>query len=271
MSLTCEQVRDLAAGFVLDALEPDEAEAMRTHLAECAEPHLEVYELGAVVPHLADVLEPIEPPAGLRRRIMAAASAEASQRAVRAAPGAAVTEPWSMDPAAAQVGSAHGRPLWSPAWLVAGLAFAMVVALGTFGLFQQSELAAAREYERAVATVLDVAQQPGSQLAILSSDQPMGAQGLAAVGADGQLAIAVRALPATAGDEVYEAWVIAGDAAPVAVGGFRVGREATGWLVTSHDVPGRELALAITLEAAPGATAPSGPIVLSGQAGGPPS
>lgn len=271
MKLTCEQVRELAAGYVLDALEPAEAEAVRTHLAECPEAHPEMYELGAVVPHLADLLEPVEPPAELRQRIMAAASAEVAQRSAPAAPTAAAMTPWSMEPATAPVRAAQGGPRFSPAWLVAGLALVMVVALGAFGVSQQAELAAARDYERAVAAVLDVAQQPGGQVAILSSDQPTGGQGLAAVGADGQLAIAVRDMPATAGDEVYETWVIAGDEPPVPVGGFRVGQNATGGLVTNHQPRDAGVVVAVTLEAAPGATEPGGPIVLSGPTSAPPS
>ncbi|HSS36485.1 MAG TPA: zf-HC2 domain-containing protein, partial [Patescibacteria group bacterium] len=61
--LTCDEARDLAAGFVLGALAPDEMVAVREHLATCAEAHPEFEELGGVVPYLADSLEPVEPPA----------------------------------------------------------------------------------------------------------------------------------------------------------------------------------------------------------------
>ena len=43
--LGCDEVRDLAASFVLDALEPDEADALRDHLAWCPQAHEEMIEL----------------------------------------------------------------------------------------------------------------------------------------------------------------------------------------------------------------------------------
>ncbi|HEX5589656.1 MAG TPA: zf-HC2 domain-containing protein, partial [Candidatus Limnocylindrales bacterium] len=62
MTMSCDDVRDLAAGFVLGALTPDEAAAVRAHLATCPEAHEEIAELGGVVPYLAESLEPVEPP-----------------------------------------------------------------------------------------------------------------------------------------------------------------------------------------------------------------
>ena len=55
-ALSCEEVRDLAAGFVLDALEPDEMDAVRAHLAECADPHPEIAELASGIPALWETI-----------------------------------------------------------------------------------------------------------------------------------------------------------------------------------------------------------------------
>ena len=44
--LTCDEVRDLAPLFVLDALDPVEMAAVREHLATCTEAHEELVELG---------------------------------------------------------------------------------------------------------------------------------------------------------------------------------------------------------------------------------
>ena len=76
MTMTCDDARDLAPGFVLGALSPDEASAVRAHLATCEQEHAEFAELGGVVPYLADSVDPVEPPAGLRSRLLAAAAAE---------------------------------------------------------------------------------------------------------------------------------------------------------------------------------------------------
>ena len=72
--LTHEEAVELAAPFVLNALEPDEEEAVREHLRACPLPHEEFAELGSVVPALAETVEPVEPPAALKGRILAAAA-----------------------------------------------------------------------------------------------------------------------------------------------------------------------------------------------------
>ena len=90
--MTCEQARDLAAAYVLGALEAGEEAAVRDHLQTCDQPHPEFAELGGVVPVLSASLEPVEPPASLRDRIMAAAAAdlEARRAAEVSAPSAAM-------------------------------------------------------------------------------------------------------------------------------------------------------------------------------------
>src|SRR5204862_7278124 len=73
--MTCEQARDLAAAYVLGALEADEEAAVREHGATCDQPHPEFAELGSAVPLLAETIELVEPPESLRGRLVAAAAA----------------------------------------------------------------------------------------------------------------------------------------------------------------------------------------------------
>jgi anti-sigma factor RsiW len=75
-NLTCDEVRELAAAYVLDALEADEAAAVRSHLAAHPDGHPEIAELGAVIPALAEIVPIVEPPDSLKGRIMAAAAAD---------------------------------------------------------------------------------------------------------------------------------------------------------------------------------------------------
>ncbi len=83
--LTCDDVREMAGAFVLGALEPDEDVAVRAHLAGCNDTHAEIAELASVLPALAQSVPLVEPPAGLKARIMAAAAAEYAAEAARAA------------------------------------------------------------------------------------------------------------------------------------------------------------------------------------------
>ena len=78
--LSCDDVRELAASFVLGALDADEADAVRAHLASCADPHAEMAERGSVLNVLAESVPVVEPPAALKGRILAAAAADLEAR-----------------------------------------------------------------------------------------------------------------------------------------------------------------------------------------------
>src|SRR5258705_9802933 len=86
--MTHEHARDLAASYVLGALERSEEAAVRDHLATCAEPHPEFDAFGGVVPALLELadLELLDPPAPLSPRIMAAAAADLAEHPRAAAP-----------------------------------------------------------------------------------------------------------------------------------------------------------------------------------------
>ena len=79
-TLTCDEVREMAGAFVLGALDPAEAAAVRAHLATCDDAHEEIAELGGVLPALAESVPVVEPPEGLKARIMAAAAADLEER-----------------------------------------------------------------------------------------------------------------------------------------------------------------------------------------------
>ncbi len=72
--MTCEQVRELEAAFVLGALDPGEEAAVRDHIADC-NAHGELASNRAAALVIAYTTEPEEPPHGLRDRILADATA----------------------------------------------------------------------------------------------------------------------------------------------------------------------------------------------------
>jgi anti-sigma factor RsiW len=262
--LACDEVRDLAPAFVLGALEDDEMAAVRAHLATCPEAHAEMAELGGVVPHLAESLEPVEPTAGLKSRIVAAVEADLAARG-----GTAPIAPPIAFPTASERAAQRSRPS-TGTWILRIAAVLAIVALGGWNLLLRGQLDGAQAYQQSVAEVLDVAAQPGSLTAILSADGGTGS-GLAAVSAAGQATLAMQDLAATAGSSVYEAWVIAGDGVPVPLGSFTVGRDGTGTLQASGLPTEAGIVLALTLEPGPGATTPTMPIISRGVAGAPPA
>jgi hypothetical protein len=115
-----------------------------------------------------------------------------------------------------------------------------------------------------VADVIAGASQEGSQTVILTPTESNQASGIAAIRPDGSVVAAMRNLPATAGTEVYEAWVIVGDAAPVPVGDFTVPASGIGTFSTSPTNAPPGAVIAVSREPGPGSTAPVGPIVSTG-------
>jgi hypothetical protein len=283
--LHCAEVADLAPSFVLGALEQGEADAVRRHLAGCPEAHAEMAELGSVVPALFEAVDIVEPPSSLRERIMAAAAAEqAALTGVQAADVAPIpSAPRALDAqraldtqetrglprAAVQPSQGRRTGLFErPVWAVAAIAAAFaLVALGVWNVQLRDEIAGLTAYRNGVVEVLDHATQRGAQLAVLAppEDAP-GPSGLAAVAADGSVALVMRDLSPTSGAQVYEAWLIAGTGAPVPIGDFRVGPDGTATFSTAHASLGSGVTVALTLEPGPGATTPTMPIIAVGQA-----
>jgi hypothetical protein len=287
-TLSCDQVRDLAEGFVLGALDPVQTHDVRDHLASCDQPHPEMDELGGAVPYLADSVEPVEPPVELKGRIMAAIDAElrAGQRADAAADrlisslGAGSIRPAVAVKAAHDVPASPSALATSPApidlaaerarrrspvrWLAAIAAVLVIAALGAWNIGLSGQLTTAQQQRAAVDRVLAVAQEPGGQAAILVPGPTGGPAGLAAVAPDGSFALAIHGLPATSGSQVYEAWLIAPSGTPVPVGSFAVGSDGTGALTAAQVPVAPGLTVGLTREATAGATTPTLPMVVSG-------
>jgi anti-sigma-K factor RskA/putative zinc finger protein len=301
MSMTCDAVRDLAPVFVVGALEPAEEKAVRDHLATCERPHPEFEAFGGVVQYFDETVELIEPPATLKERVLAAVAAEpqprgsagspadatvASLSASAATPGFPVArtmvarqpERRRAEPAGPRalplpgardiedrIERRTGRGRWFP--IAAGVALA---ALAAWNLVLQMQLGTANPYARAVADVVDLAARQGSETAILSGDGGRGPRGIAAIGADGSIALAIRELDPTDGSQVYEAWLTAPGGSSAPIGSFQVGSNGTASL-SARATPASGATIAVTREPARGATTPTLPILAKGVATARPS
>lgn len=254
-SLSCEEARDLAAGYVLGALEPGETDLVRAHLASCRLSHPEFAELGGVVPYLAVDIDPIEPAASLRARILGAARSEASIEGD--APLASVTSP--------RRGGVLGR--WSRLLLPAAAIAVLVLGVATAYLGQR--LVETRAYADTLARAAALAAAPGSR-AIQLAPAPGGApdvRGVAVIAADGRGVVVTEGLAPTQGAEVYEVWFVHAPNAPLPAGSFRVDPEGRGWLDSLPQPPNGTLTIALTREPGPGASVPTLPILAAGSSG----
>ncbi len=283
--MTHDEALELAAAYVLGALERTEEAAVRDHLATCPEPHPEFEALGGVVPALVELgdLEIVEPPAALGERIMAAAAAERAERtapaAERTAPAAdlpmpaaaAASAPTAFPSATERAARAERTRTSRFDWALRIAAVVAIVAAGAWGLNLQRQLDVAQRFDRAVAAVIQAAGEPGAKSVVLSAATDAAASGIGAVGADGSVVLAMRDLAATSGSQVYEAWVIIGEAAPVAVGGFTVDANGIASFTTRPATTPVGAVIAVTLEPNEGNTAPQGPVVSAGIAVAPPA
>ena len=295
--MTHEQATDLAAGYVLGALERDEELAVREHLASCQLAHPEFEALGGVVPALLepDDLVLVEPPTALRDRILAAAAADlaahprpASGRvptSVSAAapavarpagpvpapgPGASPVEPISFPTAAERAARADRRRGGAVDWALRIAAVVAIVVSGAYALNVQAQLDRARAFDAAVAAVVQAGQQPGATTVVLAQQKDQHGSGIAAVSADGSVVLAMRDLQATSGSQSYTAWVIVGKSAPVNVGDFAVDASGARSFTTKAVPTPAGAIVAVTLEPNPGNAAPKGPVVSAGQVPSPP-
>ena len=257
--LTHDEVMELGAAFVLDVLDDETLAAVRAHLATCPLDHDELAELASAVPVFAADVPVVEPPAGLGARIRAAAEADLAGR------GASGSEPIAFPTAEERTRRAERRGTSALTWGLRIAAVLAIVVLGAWNVLLQGQLSSEQAYQQQVATVLSAAAQPGALTAVLKAEGG-GPTGLAAIGADGRLTMAMRDLDPTRGDEVYEAWVIAADGVPKPLGGFQVGTAGTGYLEGAGLPTEPGIVVALTHEAGPGATAPTLPIVSSGTA-----
>ena len=194
------EYEELAAGYVLGALEPDDEHVFQQHLDGCPVCEANVRELEAVVGELAYTVPPLDPPdtlwAGIRREI----GPEAARRP--AIPGAAAGPP-------AGAGARRLRVL--PA-LAAAAAILLVVVLSLWNLNLRDQNAVYRDRVAALERATELANDPGASLVTLD-DQPgtTGAQAtVIASSRQDRGVLLIENLPPLQRNRVYELWGIPG-------------------------------------------------------------
>ena len=231
LRFSCQDVDELAGALALSAVDPDEARAAREHLSSCPEPHDEVRSLLGADAVLAAGLDPIQPSAALRDRLMSSLDA-LPQRPVPAPepapPREALARRGWLDWLSPQV----ARPL-------AVAAVAAVIAVGAWGVTLSGQLADRDRALQAVAAAISngevafrvdgtagrgyVVDTPGSGASFVVAD--------------------LGSLPA---DRLYELWLI-GPSGAVDAGTFRPGSSAVSVVPVDRDLSGFQT-FAVTIE-----------------------
>jgi len=225
---------DLLAAYALDALDEDERERFERHLEECDECSQQLALLREPVAALAYAAEGPAPPESLRGRILERARAEPRAAVIRM----------------------PRRRNW-PLAAVAGVAAAAACLAIGLGLWANS-LSNSLDRERGDTSAYEEIIRSGA------TAQPLiGADGSLLVAEDGRAALVVCGLAEAPSAKTYEAWVITGET-PRPAGLFRGGNGCNPVVLTER-VP-NAATVAVTLEDAGGATSPTLPILIRGQA-----
>ena len=217
-ALTHEEANALLGAYALDAVEPDEADAVARHLAECPRCAAEVAEHHEVIGMFANAGADAPPEVWDRiaARIGATPPAQPRPAPRRAAtgPGAPVLRPlWRRRwvwPAAAAVGAA--------AAVMALLAVQVGHLDGRVG-----QLAAAGQKNGLQQAVTAALANPAARRVTLSAAPAAGSSGAAAQAAvlvilpDGSAFAVNTGMPALVGGRTYQLWAVAGGR-PVSLG-----------------------------------------------------
>jgi hypothetical protein len=268
--MTCDEIDELAGAIALDAIPPDEWPAINEHLATCPRGHPRVRELREVAVLLLEAAPPVEPPAALRGRILAAARAEAGDAGAPAPPASPAPVPIAPPPTPIR------RPLpragWANAgWFATAAAVVVAAALGLWALSLRDDLDRTEERLAAAEQQLDTQRDA---LAALTGDGEEfrfratlpGAGGSVVRPEGGAAALILHGLPPV-NAMTYQVWALR-DGRPTSLGVFAPDPSGRTVVALNHDLRDVDV-VAITLEPGPrGSPGPtSEPVLVAPLAG----
>lgn len=250
------QDSDLVGAYVLDALGPEETELFEAHLEQCADCRREVAELRRVVGVLPLAIDMVEPPPGLKNRVIEAAMRDSTMRVI----------PGGDDLGQAKGSRAQPRSLvrFHPWQAAVGLAAAVVIAaLGIWNVQLQhqvqdknSALAYQRDVVAALASGATVTHVPGT-------DAAPAARAALVQPSRGHAYVIVQGLPENQSDKVYQLWLVRGTT-PHSAAVFTYAGNDPQIIHLSASTAGYAVA-AVTMEPRPGSRAPTGRQLLLGK------
>ncbi|MFQ1001136.1 anti-sigma factor domain-containing protein [Modestobacter sp. SSW1-42] len=273
---------ELAVGWALHALEPEDETLFAAHLRTCDRCAQTVADTAGVMAALAGDLPPAEPSDALRDRLRAAVE-ETEQVRPAEVPEPPVARAPVERPRPVPLGgaSAYGnvraplpirdvdpRPGWRrvlPTALVAA-AVAAVLALGAWNVVVTSDRDAARAEAAEQSRVIDLLLQPG-RAAIAPLTEEDGQQVASVVARDGQVQVLAEGLPVNdASARTYVVWGIR-DGSPVAIGTFDVASPQMDLRTVRSAATGLDDYSTYAISIEPGRQAPTTPseIVATGQ------
>jgi anti-sigma-K factor RskA len=262
------EMQEAAALYAASALPDDERRAFEAHVRTCVECARELRSFDRIALGISLAVPQVDPPAGLRERVIAAH---------RPSPRAAIP------------GRAPARaPRWNAGWLSAAAVLIAAIGLGWYaaaerttigGLRQQlrDTMARLEQSERQLAVATQTVNGVQLRMAVLTAPD------VARIDLAGQapaprsvgrafwsrtrgLVFAASALPPLPSGRVYQFWVVTANQA-ISAGLVQPDERgsATAFFATPSDIPA-PVAMALTIEPAGGVPAPTGDKYLVGVA-----
>ncbi len=234
LQYACADIDALSGALALGAVDADELRAASEHLATCPEPHAELRSLMGADLALATSLEPIQPSAGLRDRLMATVADMPQETAAVPTPAAPDEAPPARRGWLDWLSPNVARPL-------AVVAVLALIAVGVWGLSTASQL---QDQQRALQAVAEAiaAGEPAHPV-----DGTAG-QGYVVDTAGAGASFVVTDANALEANELYVLWLIGPDGVPVDVGAFEPGDAGVTVVPVEHDLSGFQT-FAVTVEA----------------------
>ncbi|MGH7609101.1 MAG: anti-sigma factor domain-containing protein [Candidatus Dormibacteria bacterium] len=248
----CTDGRDLLGAFVLDSLGPTEEAQVRQHLKGCSACRAEADELRAVAAQIGADVDEVEPPSGLRGRILAQARAERAHL---------LPDLMASTPDAPARGWVGRR--WSP-WIATAAAAVVALSAGGWALAEHFSHPVRQPGLTSVQlNPLDRLIASGNSTVIpLSPTRNSAAQGaLVTDPRTGTTYLLLTGVARLQAGKAYTLWYMApqnGSLTPVRIGevthpgAYRIGRSPTGFTE-----------VALTREPSAGDRTPRGPVLLS--------
>ena len=238
-----EELKANAAGYVLGSLDPEERRAFESHLAECAECAEEVASLRPVVGALATAVPQVTPRAALRERILSGAAPRAGGDARihdRKSPGALT-------------------------WLPLAAAIIIAIGAGVYAVRLQRQIGELRaRFDQAQATTAVLAAPDLARIDLQGQQVAPDARARALWSRSRGLVFTAANLPPAPAGKAYQVWVVTAQA-PISAGLLTPDPSGAGtqFYMTPADIA-PPVAVAVTLEPAGGAPAPTGERYLIG-------